>query len=1042
MSSVPSKVLELIETFDQNIEAYKDQQYNETQLRREFIDPFFTALGWDVANVKGYAQAYKDVIHEDAIKIGGYTKAPDYCFRIGGTRKFFLEAKKPSIDIKGDPHPAYQLRRYAWSAKLPLSILTDFEEFAVYDCLTRPKQTDKAATARIKYYKYKEYAEKWGEIESVFSKEAIQKGSFDKFAATTKGKRGTTTVDKEFLAEIEKWREIFAKTIALKNRTLSIQEVNFAVQRTIDRILFLRLCEDRGIENYGQLLAISSGDRTYPRLCRIFEKADHKYNSGLFYFQKEKGRPEDPDELTLNLVIDDKDLKWILHHLYYPQCPYEFSVLPAEILGNVYEQFLGKVITLTGAHRAKIEDKPEVKKAGGIYYTPSYIVDYIVKNTVGRLLGDPFVIPSAAEESIKNSHCESAQGGRGNLKIENQQSKIENKKPLTPKQVANLRILDPACGSGSFLLGAYTYLLNYIRDWYVENSPEKHPKKIYQGKAGQWFLTIAEKKKILLNNIFGVDIDYQAVEVTKLSLLLKVLEGENRDTVENQMKLFHERALPDLGNNIKCGNSLISPDFYEDKDPDSIDPEEYRRINPFDWKTEFPDIFNRKTPGFNAVIGNPPWLMVGYYISDSLDYLRSKFTSAHGKFDMYYTFIEKGLSLLSDVGFFGMIVPNKFFHTKAASNLRTFLSKPKYICSIVDFGDEQIFSGATNYSCLLFLQKYPTSIVKYAKSKEGLKIIRQFEVPWTAFLSTTWHFEEQSTQRLFEKLETVGEALEKIAIRFGTGVQTGADRLLTMDTSTAKDKGLETKLLRPVLRGRDVRRYVISPDPKLAIFPYKVQQNEFVILSEPELQKHESVYNLLLQNKRKLAQRVWFGKGAEELSGKWYGMMYLDAYNSFVTPHLLTPALSNRANFALGTGDLFATGTAGVTSIILNPDVTEGLLYLLGLLNSSLLSFYATSHSPVFSGGYYKFSSPYLKNIPIRTIDFDNPDDVTKHDKMVKLVDRMLDLHKKLAAAKVPAEKTRLQRQITATDNQIDKLVYDLYNLTPEEIAIVKETAK
>ena len=484
MSSVPSKVLELIETFDRNIEAYKDQQYNETQLRREFIDPFFTALGWDVANVKGYAQAYKDVIHEDAIKIGGYTKAPDYCFRIGGTRKFFLEAKKPSIDIKGDPHPAYQLRRYAWSAKLPLSILTDFEEFAVYDCLTRPKQTDKASTARIKYYKYKEYAEKWGEIESVFSKEAIQKGSFDKFAATTKGKRGTTTVDNEFLAEIEKWRAEFARIIAMKNINLSTHQVNFAVQRTIDRILFLRLCEDRGIENYGQLLAISSGDQTYPRLCRIFEKADHKYNSGLFYFQKEKGRPEAPDELTLNLVFPDNPLKFILHSLYYPQCPYEFSVLPAEILGNVYEQFLGKVITLTGAHRAKVEDKPEVKKAGGIYYTPSYIVDYIVKNTVGRLLGDPSchsrdpsVIPSAAEESIKNSHCESAQGGRGNLKIDNHKSKFANHKPLTPKQIENIKILDPACGSGSFLLGAYTYLLNYILDWYVENSTEKHTKK-------------------------------------------------------------------------------------------------------------------------------------------------------------------------------------------------------------------------------------------------------------------------------------------------------------------------------------------------------------------------------------------------------------------------------------------------------------------------------------------------------------------------------------------------------------------------------------
>ena len=1036
MANVPIRVIELVETFDRNIEAYKNQQYKEAQLCREFIDPFFHALGWDVANEKGYAPAYKDVIHEDAIKIGGYTKAPDYCFRIGETRKFFLEAKKPSIDIKGDPHPAYQLRRYAWSAKLPLSILTDFEEFAVYDCQIRPKQTDKSGTARIMYLDYKQYPDQWHKIADIFSKDAILKGSFDKFAAATKGKRGTATVDKEFLAEIEKWREMLARTITIKNISLSRDEINFAVQRTIDRILFLRMCEDRSIESYSQLLALSTGRESYQRLCRLFRQADAKYNSGLFHFRHEKGRAEGPDELTLNLVVDDTPLQWILHHLYYPQSPYEFSVLPAEILGNVYEQFLGKVIRITPGHRAVIEEKPEVKKAGGVYYTPTYIVDYIVKNTVGWLLGDP----------APGCHCEEQSDEAISNKL-----KTKNSTLRTPAQISNLRILDPACGSGSFLLVAYTHLLNYHRDWYVENNPSKHPNKIYQGKGGQWYLTIAEKKKILLNNIFGVDIDSQAVEVTKLSLLLKVLEGETSETIGQTYRMFHERALPDLGNNIKCGNSLIGHDFFDNLQPEprttnneqrtNLD-ELRRKINAFDWKAEFPQIFCSKKPGFDAIIGNPPWLMAGYYISDSLDYLRSKFTSAHGKFDIYYIFIEKGLSLLSDVGFFGMIVPNKFFHTKAASNLRSFLSKPKYIYSIVDFGDEQIFSGATNYSCLLFLQKHPTSIVKYAKSKEGLKITRHFDVPWTAFLSTTWHFEEQSTQRLFEKLETVGQALEKITIRFGTGMQTGADRLLTMDTSTAKSKGLETKLLRPILRGRDVRRYVISPDPKLAIFPYKVQQNEFVILSEPELQKHETVYNLLFENKRKLAQRVWFGKGAEELSGKWYGMMYLDAYNSFVTPHLLTPALSNRPNFALGTGDLFATGTAGVTSIIPNPDVTEGLLYLLGLLNSSLLSFYATSHSPVFSGGYYKFSSPYLKKLPIRRINFSSPADKAKHGKMVKLVERMLDLNKKLAAAKVPAEKTRIQRQITATDNQIDKLVYDLYNLTPEEIKIIEESTK
>ena len=610
MAFVPSRVIQLVETFDSNIDTYRSQQYNETQVRREFIDPFFQELGWDVTNKAGYAHAYKDVIHEDAIKVSGTTKAPDYSFRIGGTRKFFLEAKKPSVNIKGDPHPAYQLRRYAWSAKLPLSILTDFEEFAVYDCLSRPKQTDRASTARIKYLTYKEYLENWQEIADTFSKEAILKGSFDKFAVSAKGKRGTTTVDTEFLAEIEKWRNMLARTIAMRNRALSVGEINFAVQRIIDRILFLRLCEDRGIEQYAQVQAISSGDRTYPRLCELFEKADQKYNSGLFHFEDEPDRPEPPDKLTPNIAIDDKDLKWILHSLYYPQCPYEFSVLPAEILGNVYEQFLGKVITLTTAHQAKIEEKPEVKKAGGVYYTPSYIVDYIVKNTVANLLNDPAacpldhpgnVIPSAVEESIKTTaatrpqnhlaptpavggppkpkekpltpvrHCEEAEGRRGNLQ------------PLTPKQIEKIKILDPACGSGSFLLGAYTYLLNYHRDWYAANDPEKWTKKktppIYQISApsrhceeqsdeaiSYYRLTITEKKRILLNNIFGVDIDSQAVEVTKLSLLLKVLEDENAQSLENQYRLFHERALPDLAENIKCGNSLIAPDFFNGDD--------------------------------------------------------------------------------------------------------------------------------------------------------------------------------------------------------------------------------------------------------------------------------------------------------------------------------------------------------------------------------------------------------------------------------------------------------------------------------------------
>ncbi|MDA8238820.1 MAG: hypothetical protein M0Z67_00450 [Nitrospiraceae bacterium] len=296
----------------------------------------------------------------------------------------------------------------------------------------------------------------------------------------------------------------------------------------------------------------------YRRLFQIFRNADERYNSGLFHFENEKTRHESPDDLTPSLDIDDKTLKEIIRRLYYPESPYEFSVLPADILGQVYEQFLGKVIRLTAGHRAIVEEKPEVRKAGGVYYTPTYIVDYIVKNTVGKLLNpdgyDAPVIPAKA-----------------GIQSETLDPRLhEDDKPIktmTPKEVSKIRILDPACGSGSFLLGAYQFLLDWHRDWYVNNVPQKWAAGknpvVYQAQGGDWHLTTAEKKRILLNNIYGVDIDSQAVEVTKLSLLLKVLEGENNQTLERQLRFFHERALPDLGDNIKCGNSLIGPDFYE-----------------------------------------------------------------------------------------------------------------------------------------------------------------------------------------------------------------------------------------------------------------------------------------------------------------------------------------------------------------------------------------------------------------------------------------------------------------------------------------------
>lgn len=420
-TTAPAIIHKLVETFEQNLDSYRSSK-NETELRREFLDKFFTALGWDVANEKGYDEAGKEVIHEFSVDVAGQQKKADYAFRVGRGDKFdfLVEAKKPSVKIETSQDAAFQIRRYGWSAKLPINILTDFEHFAVYDCRTKPNYSDKASMGRIMLIHYKEYVERWNEIVEIFSPEAVRKGSFARYTEGMKGKKGTADVDDAFLQEIERWRELLAKNIALRNPNIDVPGLNYAVQMTIDRIIFLRICEERGIEPENQLLEIATapvspnsdgrgkvewnrdgenggmlegqGGRIYDELCLLFQHADTKYNSGLFHFRHEKDAVSRPDDLTQGLDIDDKVLKDIISNLYYPKSPYAFLYIPSDILGQVYERFLGKVIRLTAGHSAKVEEKPEVRKAGGVYYTPTYIVEYIVKNTVGKLV-DPTLTP-------------------------------------------------------------------------------------------------------------------------------------------------------------------------------------------------------------------------------------------------------------------------------------------------------------------------------------------------------------------------------------------------------------------------------------------------------------------------------------------------------------------------------------------------------------------------------------------------------------------------------------------------------------------------
>jgi len=958
MAKTPEVILQLVENFEQNLESFKGAGYNEAQVRQQFINPFFEALGWDMQNKAGIAPAYSDVIHEDAIKVG----APDYCFRIGGARKFFLEAKKPAVDIKSEISPAYQLRRYAWSAKLPLSILTDFEDFAVYDCQIRPNVNDKPSTARIFFCTYKDYADKWEQIAGIFSKEAVLKGLFDKFASEKTTKRGTTTVDKEFLAEIEEWRNELAKNIAIRNGKLSVQDLNFAVQKTIDRILFLRICEDRGIERSEQLLGLINGSRIYPRLFELFEKSDERYNSGIFHFRREKDRPEEPDTLSANLKIDDDVLKRILKDLYYPHSPYEFSVMPAEILGNVYEQFLGKVIRLTSAHQAKVEEKPEVKKAGGVYYTPSYIVDYIVKNTVGKL-------------------CEGK----------------------SPKQIEKIKILDPACGSGSFLIGAYQYLLDYHRDYY-EKERSKYKKQIYQGKGGQWFLTIAEKKRILLNNIYGVDIDSQAAEVTKLSLLLKVLENETQES----LRLFHERALPDLGNNIKCGNSLIGPDFYQNRQlslspiavEDKFDDEQQRKINAFDWKKEFPEILGGKNPGFDVVIGNPPY---GAYFSDDIKrYLFQKYKLPIPITDSFVLFLLQSLKLLRPSGLQSFIVPSTWLYMSSYVSFRKLILQNSSLLRVILFRSP-VFGKVTVETCIEIISKVLSknnNIELYEIEGtpaifDGGKYDRLQKDVLKELESNLCFCRTKSRQNIFERLQKGFPSLGMVSkiicgltpYRKGKGVPSQTQKIVDgrlFDADTKKDD-----TYRRYIMGRDFSRYKWQFE-KCRWLSYGDW------LAEPR-------YNAPFNDALKIVIR----QTADSI------IAHLDN-NRFLS-------LKNVHNLRITNQHL-------------------SYKYLLGLLNSKLMTYWYQCLIPEKGRVFAEVKVVNVKKLPIRPIDFSKPDEVKQHDKMVSLVEEMLELHKKISKIKNPEEKTRIQRQIDATDDRIDKLVYELYGLSEEEIKIVVPT--
>jgi type I restriction-modification system DNA methylase subunit len=902
-----------------------DGAYSEAQARYDFITPFLEAFGWDLANREGLPDSTREVRVEESVELadendlGGVGAAgnPDYTIQPDGKRRFFVEAKKPSVRVRTALAPAYQTRRYGWSAGLGISVLTNFAELAIYDCRVQPRPRDDAAIARVPGHLYtcEDYVERFDDLWRALSKESVQDGTFDTEFDVERELRGEASFDSVFLDQIREWRRTLAADIAQRNRELDARAVGRAAQRLLNRLVFLRVCEDRNLEDYGNLLRINDGDALIAR----FHKADQVYNAGLFRALDE-------------VDVDAELIHQLVAQLYYPESPYAFSVVEAPVLASIYEQFLAERVELHADRSVELVRKPEVVHAGGIVSTPGYIVDAILSRAL---------IPALDSRSLD--------------------------------EVRRLRIADLACGSGTFLLGALRLLLARFEAEGIESSLEL-------------------KHSILSNNIFGVDIDAEAVEVTRFNLLLAVIEDEDRE----RLARFGAAALPDIDAQVVSGNSLITPHFLEVFPDVRESRDDLLSVNPFDFATAFEGVM--REGGFDVIVGNPPYvriqtlaefdpLQVAYFQSPD-----APFQSARSfNFDKYLLFIERAVELLNPHGRFGFIVPHRFMSTLPGQAVRKLLSDGKHVNEIVHFGHEQVFPGSTTYTCLLIGTKdaSPTFNVSLVDSltawrEDGTATVRSFRADEIGV--SPWTFGPEEASAIFGRLRSQHtQTLRDVADIF-VGVQTSADDIYFVrpDSVTAaeitfqKDGHnwrVEREICRPALRDRTLLPYDGKPEPDAwAIFPYEIDTTERraranVISPERMAADFPLAWAYLSAHREQLEQRsitpstpeTWYRYGRSQSLTK------LDEEKIILRVLSLVPQYNWDPDGLLVPGG----GDGGPYYLIRPlPDNPLSVGYLIALLSHPVIDAMVwEAGGREYRGGYFPHRKAFLADLPVPTHD-------------------------------------------------------------------------
>jgi type I restriction-modification system DNA methylase subunit len=825
------------------------------------------------------------------------------------------------------------------------------------------------------------------------------------------------SLDQRFLADLKRWRLLIANGFALRNQKRSLDEITLASQQLLDRFIFCRMLETNRLIEYNKLarafshyeVLYSRADKTFSEVLRdsLFIEIKNDFNTELFV-QPLLCDQLQIDNAVLAAVIGHEPLAPELaaqcgfesgqgellafRHLYN----YDFTRMSQDVMGAVYERFLAHKLLQQGG-RIVIEDTDELRKKEGIYYTPRYIVDYIVAHTLGEKT-KPILAEARTLLGYKNF--------KGAL------AKI--------RELSQIKVLDPAMGSGSFLLRAF----DWLADTYDDYNRECRRLKKERNGDGMLFdagVDIPEEileapLHVLMENIFGVDLDQQAVEVARLNLWIRYM-GLEKEGLKEKLRRKVRDLLPALASNLKRGNSLI-------------DDAKVAGNAAFDWEKEFPETMKRG--GFDVVIGNPPYERIQTMTGNApqvVEFLKANYRSgASGNFDIYVCFIERGLELLNADGFFGYICPNKFFQSEYGQETRQLLSVGRNVSHLVNFGHLQIFSQATIYTCLLFLRRQAQTALAFHKV-EDLELWRekgqaaQMQVPIELLTPAEWNFVPGTSQPVFEKINRQPHKLEEVADIF-VGLQTSADDVFilnylgeTKSTICLQSQSLgvewtfEKDLLHPLVSGTDVPAYGPLPHRQFIIFPYRVKGDKAELIDFSEIQKKfPKTAEYLLKNRITLEER----EGAKFKDEQWHRFGRLQNLTRQAIPKLCVPRLVDQLHAAWDENGEVFLDNVDVGGVTVKPEF-DGLEmpYLLALLNSRLLRWFFPFVSVPFRGNYFSANRQFLGQLPIKLVDRKKKSELKLEKEIVERVEQIQTAHHQ--RAKLPEV---LHRKILHTQNR------------------------